>query len=108
MFPANSHLIRPASAHDAHAVRRLARIEGRRPLTGRVLVAVRGARVVAAISRDEQRVLRDPAVAPPYVTTLLRLHVAGLDAVAREPDLAIRAREAVLGRHEADVEALAA
>ena len=108
MFPANSPVIRLASAHDAHALRLMARIEGRAPLTGRILVAVLGSRVVAAISRDEQRVLRDPAVAPPYVATVLRLHVAGLDAAARQPDLGIRVREALLGRQERGQEALAA
>jgi antirestriction protein ArdC len=98
VFPANSHLVRPATAHDANALRKLAVVSGARPLAGRVLVAeVRGV-VAAASSRDELRTIADPALAPAYLTTILRLRADALAAVARQPRLAERMREAVLGR----------
>jgi antirestriction protein ArdC len=97
VFPANSHVLRPATAHDAHALRKLAATRGARPLAGRILVAeVRGV-VAAAISRTEGRTIADPALAPAYLTTLLRLRAGALAAVERQPSLAQRMREAVLG-----------
>jgi len=106
MYPANSHTIRPATVHDGHALQRLA--APGRPLAGRILVAeVRGA-VAAAISREDLRTLADPARAPSYLTTLLRLRADALAAVARRPHLADRLREAVLGPREADQLPLAA
>jgi hypothetical protein len=100
MYPANSHVIRPATLLDAPALRSMARAAGQTPLTGRILVAEVGGAVAAAISRDQQRTLRDPATAPGYLTSLLRMRVAGVDAFAREPDLSARLLEAVLGPRE--------
>jgi len=108
VFPANSHLVRPATAHDAKALRKLAAVSGARPLAGRVLVAeVRGV-IAAAISRDEPRTIADPALAPAYLTTILRLRADALAAVARQPSLAERMREAVLGSREPEQLPLAA
>jgi antirestriction protein ArdC len=100
VLPANSHRVRPATAHDAKALRKLAAVSGARPLAGRVLVAeVRGV-VAAAVSRDDLRTIADPALAPAYLTTILRLRADALAAVARQPSLAERMREAVLGPRE--------
>lgn len=100
MLSATSHIVRPATAHDAKALRKLAAVSGARPLMGRVLVAeVRGV-VAAAISRDDRRTLADAALAPAYLTAVLRLHAGALAAVARQPSLAERMREAVLGPRE--------
>ena len=108
MLPGNIHPVRPATAHDAMALRRLAAVSGARPLTGRVLVAeVRGV-IAAAISRDERRTIADPALAPGYLTTILRLRAEALAAVARQPSLAQRMREAVAGAREPEQLPLAA
>jgi len=108
MFPANSHTIRPATAHDVKRLREIATAAGTRPLTGRILVAeVRGL-VAAAISRDDRRTVADAALAPRYLTTLLRLRADGLAAFARQPSLAERMREAVLGPREPAQSLLAA
>jgi antirestriction protein ArdC len=97
VLPANAHLIRPATPHDAKALRRLAAVSGARPLAGRILVAeVRGV-IAAAISRDQRRTVTDPALAPSYLTTILRVRADALNAVARQPSLAERMREAVSG-----------
>jgi len=63
---------------------------------------VRGA-IAAAIAHDDQRTLEDRSLAPAFLTSLLRLRAEGLDAFEREPDLAVRLREAVLGRDATDV-----
>jgi hypothetical protein len=108
MFPANFPTVRPATVHDAKRLRALAAAAGARPLTGRILVAeVRGV-VAAAISHDERRTVADRALAPAYLTTVLRLRVDGLEAFARQPSLAERMREAVLGPREPEPVMLAA
>jgi antirestriction protein ArdC len=100
VLPANAHPVRPATAHDAEALRKLAAVSGVPPLAGRVLVAeVRGV-VAAAISRDELRTIADPALAPAYLTAMLRVRVSALSAVERQPSLAERIREAVVGPRE--------
>lgn len=106
MFPAN--LVRPATAQDAMALRKLAAAAGARPLTGDVLVAeIRGV-VAAAISRDDMRTIADRALAPAYLTAILRLRANALAAVERQPSLAERMREAVLGPRDAEQLPLAA
>jgi hypothetical protein len=95
MFPANSHIIRPATAADAIALRRLAAVSGVSPLAGRILVAEQHDVVVAALSLDENRTIADADLA--YVATLLRLRADGIEAYEREPRLSERIREAVLG-----------
>jgi hypothetical protein len=101
MFPANSHTIRPATAHDAIALRRLAAASGVSPLAGRILVAEHDHVVIAALSLSENRTIASD-LAPSYVTSLLRLRADGIEAYDREPRLSERIREAVLGprQHE--------
>jgi hypothetical protein len=100
VFPANSHVIRPATAQDAMALRQLAAVSGAAPLSGRILVAEVGGVVAAALSRDEGRTIADHAVAPAHLATMLRLRAYGLAAVESEPSLAERIRAAVLGARE--------
>src|SRR5689334_23025533 len=100
MFPANIHVIRPATSDDAHALRRLARAAGRTPLGGRIVVAEVRGHIAAAFSRDESRGLEDPALAPSYLSSLLRLRAEAIEAYEREPDLAVRVREALVGRRD--------
>src|SRR3954454_20346646 len=100
MFPANSHTIRPATAHDAIALRRLATASGVAPLTGRILVAEHDHAVIAALSLSENRTITASPLAPPYVATILRLRADGIEAYERQPRLSERIREAVLGPRE--------
>src|SRR3954453_1590676 len=90
VFPANSHVIRPATADDAIALRQLAAVSDARPLAGRILVAEVDGVVAAALSRDSNRPVANHALAPTYLTTMLRLRANGLAAVEREPSLAER------------------
>jgi hypothetical protein len=100
--------VRSATADDAMALRRLAAASGARPLEGRVLVAEVGGVLAAAISRDERRTIADPTLAPAHLTTVLRLHADALAAVARQPSLAERMREAVAAPSESALLPLAA
>lgn len=108
VFSANAHPVRSATADDAIALRRIAAAAGARALEGRVLVAEVGGVLAAAISRDERRTIADPALAPAHLTTVLRLHADALAAVARQPSLAERMREAVIAPSESAQLALAA
>jgi hypothetical protein len=108
VFPANSHVIRPATADDAMALRLLAAVSGASALTGRILVAEVGGVVAAALSRDQQRTIADPALAPAHLGAMLRLRACALAAVERQPDLAERIREAVLGPRQPEQLPLAA
>jgi hypothetical protein len=100
MFPANSHTIRPATAQDAIALRRLATASGVSPLTGRIVVAEHDYVVIAALSLSENRTIAASSLAPSYVATILRLRADGIEAYEREPRLSERIREAVLGPRE--------
>jgi len=102
MFPANSHTIRPATAHDAIALRRLAAASGVSPLAGRILVAEHDDVIIAALSLGENRTIASN-LAPSYVTTLLRLRADGIEAYEREPRLSERIREAVLGPRQQEM-----
>ena len=108
MFPANSHVIRPATAEDAMALRQLAVLAGASALAGRILVAEVDGVVAAALSRDEKRTIADHALDPAHLTAMLRLRAHALAAVERQPSLAERIREAVLGPRQPDELPLAA
>jgi hypothetical protein len=95
MYPTNSHVVRAASAADEHALRRLAKVAGRSPLEGRVVVAEVEGAVAAAVSRDDGRTLADGALAPTYLTAMLRAQVQGMNAFERQPDLGERVAEAL-------------
>jgi hypothetical protein len=108
VFPANSHVIRPATADDAMALRQLAAASGASALSGRILVAEVDGIVAAAFARDQNRSLADEALAPPYLTAMLRLRASGVAAAEREPRLAERIRAAVLGPRQPEQLPLAA
>src|SRR3954447_16428088 len=101
MFPANSHVIRRATADDALTLRQLAAASGAPPLPGRILVGEVAGVVAAALARDEKRTVADHALAPAHLIPMLRLRAYALAPVEREPDLAERIRQAVLGPREA-------
>ena len=108
MFPSNSHVIRPATRDDAMALRQLAAVSGASALAGRILVAEIDGVVAAALSRDEKRTIADPALVSAHLTAMLRLRADGLAAVERQPSLAERIREAVLGPRQPEELPLAA
>jgi hypothetical protein len=76
MSPLDAHTVRPATAADAEALNRLARLVRRRPLGGRILVAELDGEPVAAISVDEQRLVVDPVKSSPFAVLALRTQAA--------------------------------
>jgi hypothetical protein len=66
---------RDATDPDASALRRLARLESQgRPPAGRLVVAIDGGELVAAVSSDGGAAIADPFKATAPVVALLRLH----------------------------------
>ncbi len=92
MFPSNAHTIRYATDADADALRRLAALNDRPGLTGRVLIAQDDGVTVAALSVDDGGTVADPADDTQLAAILLRLRAAALTAFERMPSL----RERVL------------
>jgi hypothetical protein len=74
-------VIRPAYPDDHATLVRLAALDSRRPLTGRVVVAERDAMILAALSPADGRAIADPFAPTADLVALLRLHAA--DATAR-------------------------
>ncbi|HET8952151.1 MAG TPA: hypothetical protein VFN44_16640 [Solirubrobacteraceae bacterium] len=99
MYPANSHVIRLAGDADEAALERLARLDSAEPLQHPILVGEVRGRVAAAIDLDERRTVADPSQPTAHLRAILRARAAGIEAAAREPDVAERIR-AALARNE--------
>jgi hypothetical protein len=85
---ADAVVIRPAYPDDAATLQRLAALDSRRPLRGRVLLAERDGRPLAALSRDDGRIAADPFASTADLVALLRVHAADAAAHAgRRRDL---------------------
>ena len=97
MYPANTHVIRLATAEDAATLTRLAHVDSQRPLGGDVLVGEIDGKVSAAISLSDNRVISDPFQHTAQITQLLRLRASAIHAVLRTPSLRERIRNAVRG-----------
>jgi hypothetical protein len=94
MFPANVFTIRLAGDDDAETLRRLAEVDSQNPLSGRVLVAVDGNAVLAALSIDENRVIADPFRRTAPALALLRMRASALTSYEQTPSLRERIRAA--------------
>ena len=79
--------IRRAFPDEAHAVRRLAYLDSRRPLRGDVLVAFVDGDALAAVSLEDGSIVSDPFRRTADVVELLRLRVRLLTAAASAPRL---------------------
>jgi len=77
---ADAVVIRPAHPDDAATLQRLAALDSRRPLRGRVLLAERDGRPVAALSIDDGRIAADPFAPTADLVALLRVHAADVAA----------------------------
>src|SRR3954451_23327903 len=70
-------VVRRGSHADTHALAIVAALDSSRPLTGRTVVAELDARIVAAVSLHDGRVVADPFVATADVVEMLRVHTTG-------------------------------
>jgi hypothetical protein len=87
MLPANAITIRTATDADDEALRRLAILDTRRPLAGRILVAEEDGAVTAALSLDERRTIADPFEPSAAAVELLRARARALRAPEFRPSL---------------------
>ena len=72
--------IREAYPDDDAALRRLAALDSRSPLTGRVILAEQDGELRAALSLDDGTAIADPFRFTASLVALLRLHAGGLAA----------------------------
>ena len=72
MFAANTYKLRFATEEDADALRRLAELDSRTPLAGRVLIGEIAGSPAAALSLDDDRVIADPFRRTDHLVACLR------------------------------------
>src|SRR3954454_20367434 len=95
MFPANAHVIRPATEEDVRALSQLAQLDSQRPLGGNVLIGEIDGDPAAAISLNENRVISDPFQRTVQLAQMLRMRAASLTAAAETPSLRQRMQNGV-------------
>jgi hypothetical protein len=95
MFPANTFTIRLADADDAGTLRRLAELDSRRALRGRILIAEDDGVAVAALSIDEGRTVADPFRPATMALVMLRMRASALTCYERTPSVRDRIRESL-------------
>jgi hypothetical protein len=108
MLPANSYTIRPATDADAETLRRIALLDARRPLGGRILLAEDDGVTVAALSIDERRSIADPFEPTATALALLRARADALLGHERAPSLRERLLDRLGGRGRYDSAAVPA
>jgi hypothetical protein len=94
MFPANAYTIRLATEEDAATLRRLAALDSRPQLRGRVLIAEDDHVPVAALAVEDGRTVADPFRRTDMPLVLLRMRASALVVHERTPSLAERIRAA--------------
>jgi hypothetical protein len=92
---ASNHVIRMAGDDDALALRRLAKLDSRAPLTGPVLIGEIGGTPAAAVSLADDRTIADPFVPTDHLRIALRARAKGVRAVEHTPALRDRLRAGV-------------
>jgi hypothetical protein len=94
MYPANTYVIRQATAQDERALHRLAELDSQRPISGPALIGEIDGLPAAAVSMTDGRTIADPFQPTAVVRQLLRMRHGALLAYARTPSLRERLREA--------------
>jgi hypothetical protein len=98
MFAANTYNLRLATEDDADALRRLAELDSRPPLAGRVLIGEIGGSPAAALSLDDDRVIADPFRRTDHLVACLRIRAGAIRAHEATPSLSERMRAALRPR----------
>ena len=83
--------IRLSTLDDGDAIQRLAQLDGRRPPTGELLLAIVDGEPWAALSPDGGDAIADPFRPTTDLVALLRVRAAVHNAVARSPARHVRA-----------------
>ena len=95
MYASNTYVIRLATADDALNLRRLAQLDSKPPLEGRVLVGEIAGTPVAAVGLADGRVVADPFIPTDHLLASLRVRAKGTRAGEHTPSLRVRLRAAV-------------
>jgi hypothetical protein len=102
MFAANTYKLRLATDDDADALRRLAELDSRAPLAGRVLVGEMAGTPAAALSLGDDRVIADPFRRTDHLVACLRIRAGAIRAHEATPSLTARMRAALRPRAASD------
>ena len=102
MFAANTYKLRLATEDDADALRRLAELDSRAPLAGRVLIGEMAGSPAAALSLDDDSVIADPFRRTDHLVACLRIRAGAIRAHEATPSLAARMRAALRTRAASD------
>ena len=92
MYPANHHIIRPATERDDITIESLSALDSQRPIAYPALIGEVGGRAVAAISLADGRVVADPFVHTAQLVAVMRVRAGALRAHAEQPSLRERIR----------------
>ena len=95
MFAANTYKLRLATEDDADALRRLAELDSRAPLAGRVLIGELAGSPAAALSLDDDRVIADPFRRTDHLVACMRIRAGAIRAYEATPSLSARMRAAL-------------
>jgi hypothetical protein len=95
VLPANTYVIRQATADDEQTLRELAQLDSQRPLSGHALIGEIDGRPAAAISLEDRRVVADPFEFTVQLRQVMRIRVAAMHAYSRTPSLPERLRASI-------------
>ena len=87
MFAANTYKLRLATEDDADALRRLAELDSRAPIAGRVLIGELAGSPAAALSLDDDRVIADPFRRTDHLVACMRIRAGAIRAHEATPSL---------------------
>ena len=90
LFSTNAYVIRQATVDDEAALRRLADLDGRRPLSGPVLIGEIGGIPAAAVSLADGQIAADPFQPTAHLVPLLGIRFRALRAFEQQPSLPAR------------------
>lgn len=87
MYPTNAYNIRRATEADESALRRLADLDSRRPLSGPALIGEIDGKPAAAVSLTDGRVIADPFQQTGVLTQILHMRFGAMRASSQTPSL---------------------
>lgn len=95
MFGSSTYQLTLATEDDADALHRLAALDSRAPLAGRVLIGKIAGTPAAALSLDDGRVVADPFRRTDHLVACLRSRAAAMRAYEASRSLGERMRAAL-------------
>jgi hypothetical protein len=95
VHPSNAFVIRRATEDDEALLRRLAELDGQRPLTGPALVGEIDGKPAAAVSAIDGRVISDPFQPTAVLRQVLRMRLSAMRSYASTPSLSERVRSSL-------------